>query len=239
MNIRSNEKRLREIFKQAVGNFSKAGFKIKDAYIDDFELEIKEREQRIENIKNNIGEEGADSLLNAYRSMLSVFNMEDTESDDDNEVMSNIEDHIDHMEYNFNTPYLALYFPEDAILIPILANNLPSIMQLEIFQGAEELDYSSTDAEFANCGSFLYNHSGRRPDIFLSIMEPLVDQRDPENYYKARALFIEGLFELSIMLLESYTQWRAAMDFLNIQEKTKPSNKGVNIDITKSDNKEE
>ena len=142
------------------------------------------------------------------------------------------------MGYGFNSPYIILQYPEDGILIPVIANNLPSIMEFEIFQRAQEEDYQNKDARFATFRSFTYNHSGRKPDLYLSLMEPLVDQFNPDNYYLARKAFIEALYNLSGVVFESWSQWQTSLQYIELMKKTMPP-KGLNVDLTKSDDKEE
>ena len=238
MYTESNEKTFKQMMRNSAINFSKAGFKVKEIYLDNFKGAIDEREKRVEAIKNSLDVSGrGEEILAAYHSILEAYAVPDYGENDD-DVLSDLEARINSMGYGFNSPYIILQYPEDGILIPVIANNLPDIMEFEIFLRTQEEDYQNKDARFATLRSFTYNHSGRKPDLYLSLIEPLVDQFNPDNYYLARKAFIEALYNLSGVVFESWSQWQTSLQYIELMKKTIPP-KGLNVDLTKSDNKEE
>lgn len=220
------ERRFKKAFHLAINNFEKAGFKIKDCYFDDYLKALELKEKNCQNAKDVIDSD------------IAIADLIDTIDEHNHGFSDYVHNHLDdHMPYSFTSPYVVFYFPEDAIIIPVIANNLPSIMELQIVQEVTDDDFAHERDMAVNYKRFIYNHSGRRPVLALSIIESLIDQYNPDQYLTVRTEFFNYFYELSKEVLESYTQWTTMMDLLSITEKNK--HKEVNIDLTKSDNTEE
>ena len=214
-----SEAQLKEIFYSAVSTLENAGFTIKDIFFDDFESAVRERDQCVKEQKDFLcSDKFKNSEPAALLAKLDNILGENGRSD------KFLKD-LDHMPYPFETPYVEFYYPEEGILIPILANNLPVMMELEFIRFNDDKDFDNNSVNsryhYCNYNKFKSNHKSEKPIVALSLLAHLVDISNAENYRKAREDFFISLLDLSKLVLQSSSQWKATMEMLEIADSKK------------------
>ena len=227
-----SEDELKELFYTAVSTFETAGLVVKDIFFDDFEYAVKERDIHVERQKKYIR---SDSFRNSEQMALlqkfeQTFDKDEEESIDD--TIENYVKSLDSMPYHFETPYVEFYYPENGILIPLITNNMPWMMEVEFirFNGEndDKDDYDeSSRYHFADGVKFRHNHQNEKPVLAISILSTLTDITDASNYAMVREQFFTSLLDLSKEVLQGASQFNACMQFVEITEKQKEEKKAA------------
>ncbi|MBR6289214.1 MAG: hypothetical protein IKR19_07765 [Acholeplasmatales bacterium] len=218
---RLTDRSLKNIFFRSIAVFEQAGFKVKDVYFDQYEKAVEMRDEKVRRQKADL-ESGAfkNSELGMLMDKIDNFLAEGLAPDE----RPSYYDMIDKIPYHFQTPYVEFEYPDEGILIALLSNNLPPVVEMQIMNHIEDKDYPATSNdtyfmqhdEYCDYKLFKNNHTNTKPHIYLSLLSPAVDIYDADNYADFRENFFLSIERLANVVLQGAMQWKAALEAIDI-----------------------